>query len=235
MIDSLLSHIAPHYCCSCGEIGAILCDCCKIDILEEGFEGCLLCGVPCGTVGLCYACNVILPCEQAWCVGERTGGLKALIDQYKFSSSREAARQLASLLYDTLPRVLPDVVLVSIPTARRTERIRSFDHMGLIARELARTRHLTVARPLVCKTSQMLHLLSKKERENLSPELFVRSTEGAPKQVLLIDDIVTTGTTLKSAVKLLKAAGVEQIYVAVVARQGCSHNSPDLKKKNPTR
>jgi predicted amidophosphoribosyltransferase len=40
-----------------------------------------------------------------------------------------------------------------------------------------------------------------------------------PDTVLLLDDIVTTGTTLSAAVALLKRAGARRVYVAVLARQ----------------
>lgn len=219
MIDKLLNVILPHRCCSCGEIGALLCESCKIHILEEPFLGCILCGCPCGRTGLCQKCAQVLPCEQAWCVGERSGALKKLLDAYKFSSSRSGAKEIVSLLDDVLPVLPTEMVVVGVPTVSSTVRIRGFDHVGLIVRGLATKRGLNIARPLVRLSSATLHFLSRKQRLKLESSLFGLSGEGIPSDILLIDDIVTTGTTLRASVKLLKSAGVKRVYVAVVARQ----------------
>lgn len=224
MIDALLSLIAPHRCCSCGTVGAILCESCKINILDDPYEGCVLCQKPCGRTGLCSKCKHRLPCEQIWCVGERQGALKGLLDAYKFSSSRVAALPLASLLDVCLPLIPPGVAVVAIPTTAKTRRVRGFDHMGLIVAALAKQRGLTVCRPLERASSHTMHFLSRKERLRLGPSLFRLSGTPMPKEVLLVDDIVTTGTTLKAAATLLKQAGAKKIYIAVIARQ------PEIKK-----
>lgn len=219
MIDELLNALLPHRCCSCGEIGTLLCESCKINILEEVFLGCILCGQPCGRKGLCQQCSRSLPCEQGWCVGERSGALKKLIDEFKFSSSRSGAKVIVSLLDGVLPVLPADITVVGVPTAPSTIRIRGFDHIGLIVRGFASKRGLRIATPLVRLSSATLHLLPRKRRIELGPSLFGLSGHAVPNDVLLIDDIVTTGTTLRAAVKLLKSAGVKKVYVAVVARQ----------------
>ena len=76
-----------------------------------------------------------------------------------------------------------------------------------------------MARPLKRTSSATLHFLSRDERVALGPFLFGLSYGTAPEQVLLIDDILTTGTTLAAATKLLKQAGAKRVYIAVVARQ----------------
>jgi predicted amidophosphoribosyltransferase len=91
--------------------------------------------------------------------------------------------------------------------------------MRRIADEFARCRGLSRDFPLKRVSSAVLHFLPRKERVRLGPSLFKLSNGVAPEKVILIDDIVTTGTTLRAAVKLLKSAGVRQVYVAVLARQ----------------
>lgn len=164
-------------------------------------------------------CAQQLHCQQAWCAGERSGALKSLLDTYKFSSSRAGAVVLADLLDAILPVLPQDITLVGIPTSSTTRRVRGFDHIALIVNALAKRRHLSVAHPFVRNSSQTLHFLPKKERVRLGPTLFRLSGGPIPAHVLLIDDIVTTGTTLHAAAKLLQQAGVEQLYVATIARQ----------------
>ena len=196
-----------------------MCESCKNDIVDEPFSGCVLCHRPCGEKGLCLACARRLPCEQAWCVGERSGVLKALLDSYKFSGSRAGALVCAEMLDNLLPALPADIAIVGVPTSPTTLRVRGFDHVGRIVRLLAKRRRLVVARPLKRASSMTLHFLSRDERVALGPSLFGLSGGTSPEQVLLIDDILTTGTTIGAATKLLRKAGVKHVYVAVVARQ----------------
>lgn len=220
MIERLLDLVSPHRCSVCGENGKILCDSCKYDIVNESYEGCLVCHVPCGPRGICETCRRHLPIDQAWCVGERTEGLKRLIDDYKFKSQRAGSAALAEVLDEVLPVLPTGVVLMPIPTSPSTIRVRGFDHMKLIADQFAKERRLEVGQFLERATKATLHFLGKSERERLGPTLFALKLDAVvPEHVLIFDDIVTTGTTLRAAVGLLKKAGVKRVDVAVIARQ----------------
>lgn len=219
MIDSLLDVLAPHRCSSCGEIGAIFCESCKQDITSESFSGCVLCAKPCGSRGVCEECARRSGVTQAWCAGERRDGLKRLLDNYKFASSRAASSVCAALLDGLIPQLPEDVAVVSIPSGPGTVRARGFDHMTRIADEFAKKRGMERAHPLVRASSTTLHFLPRVERVRLGPSLFRISAGDVPETILLFDDIVTTGTTLTAATKLLREAGAKKIYIAAIARQ----------------
>lgn len=219
MIERLLDAFAPHRCCSCGEIGLILCERCKENISAEPFSQCVFCTKPTSGDNLCANCRRKLPFEQFWCVGEREGALKCLGDAYKFDCKRAAAPQLADLLDTTLPLLTFLTVIVAIPSSTSSVRRRGFDHVGGFVKKLARLRGLKTAVLLERNKDVTLHLLPRKDREKYAEDLFVRTTNPVPDTVLLVDDILTTGTTMLAAAKLLKEAGVEHLYGAVVARQ----------------
>ena len=220
MIERLLDLISPHRCSVCGENGQILCESCKYDIINEPYEGCLVCQAPVGPRGICNKCRRKLPIDQAWCVGERTGGLKRLGDGYKFKSQRAGAVALAELLDEIIPVLSPAAVIMPIPTSPSTIRVRGFDHMRLITLQLAKQRGLHTDQFLERTTKTTLHFLGRVEREKLGPSLFeLKPGVSLPEHIVLIDDIVTTGTTLRAATKILKQAGVQRIDVAVIARQ----------------
>lgn len=219
MIDNLLSLISPHRCSSCGEIGSILCESCKHDIISESFVDCVLCAAPCGKRGVCERCVRATGIEQAWCVAERQDGLKHLLDGYKFESRQAASTACVDLLEAVIPVLPTEIAVVSIPSAASTVRARGFDHMGRIADGLAKRRNLRRAKPLERASSVTLHFLSAVERAKLGPTLFRVSDSTVPEQILLLDDIVTTGTTLRAAIKLLRGAGAKKIYIATIARQ----------------
>lgn len=220
MIESLLNAIAPHRCSSCGEIGSILCESCKDNIINEPYEGCLLCHVPCGARGICAGCRRRLPLEQAWCIGDRRDGLKLLGDSYKFHDRRAGALPLAELLDYVVSQLPSDAAIMPIPTLRSTVRARGFDHAGLVAARFAARRNLKTVQLLERESRETLHYLNRTARERLGPSLFsFVSPIEVPSHVVLVDDIVTTGTTLIAATRLLKAAGVVRVDAAILARQ----------------
>ena len=219
MIDTLLSLVAPHRCSSCGEIGSVLCESCKYDIVSEVFSGCLLCTQACGSRGVCASCAKATAVKQTWCVGERRGALKMLVDEYKFDSKRAASKVCASLLDTVIPVLPDDFAVMSIPSAPSTVRAPGFDHMGRIADEFARARSLRRIAPLERAASATLHLLPARDRAKLSSSLFRLNGQAVPRRILLIDDIVTTGTTMRAAAQLLRGAGAEELYLASLARQ----------------
>lgn len=82
MINTILSAIAPHYCCGCDKIGSLLCEDCKNYITLEIELVCIVCGCLAFNSCLCNKCKV--PYERAWVVGERKDALQRLIGLYKF-------------------------------------------------------------------------------------------------------------------------------------------------------
>lgn len=219
MIDNILSLIAPHPCSGCGIEGTLLCENCKYDITSELFSGCIACGnLALDTTGLCGRCRV--PYQRAWCVGERKDTLYQLLERYKFHRAQEGYRHLAGLLDATLP-VLPHTTrIVPVPTISTHIRVRGYDHILLIAREFARIRGLTVD-PCIRRIGTTKQLgATRAQRIAQAKQAFrgLAVSDTAPPY-LILDDVVTTGSTLKFAAKTLKSQGVEQIWVAAVCRQ----------------
>lgn len=214
---SIIDLFAPHYCCSCGAIGAILCDYCKNDIICEPYSGCLACGrLAAPQTGLCSSCPV--PFGRAWCAGERTGALKELINRYKFERARAAKTVIVDLLDAALPQLPKDTAIVPVPTIAPHIRQRGYDHMALVARGLARRRQLPY-HPIVERASNAVqHGATRKVR--LAQARLAFSCRPVPAgSYLLIDDIYTTGATLRFAARALLDAGATEVWAAVVARQ----------------
>lgn len=221
MIDLLLSPIAPHICCGCAKSGAILCDSCRHDITSDDFGRCIWCLKIGHLSHQCTSCQNKIGTQAAWAVSERSGVLKQALNDYKFESRREGAWDLARLLDATLPRLSESTVVSWVPTAPAHIRTRGFDHAALLAKHFARLRGLR-AMPLLIRKQHSLsqHELSRTARLKAANEAFgVDTGTPLPDSVLIIDDILTTGATLEACVKLLKQAGVNEVCVAVVARQ----------------
>lgn len=216
MLDELLNFIAPHYCCSCGQKGQILCHRCKSDINFDGLNYCLLCGSP-----IIHSCTRCRPAyAKSWVVGKREGALKALINQYKFSRARSAYRPLAQMLADTLPQLPPDTVIVPIPTIAPHVRARGYDQVKLMAKQLAKLKSCAYAPLLARKTNTVQHGATRTKRQQQAKQAFCCRKQLNPSTpYLIVDDISTTGATVNVAAKVLKAAGATKVWVAVVAWQ----------------
>jgi ComF family protein len=218
MIDRLLSSIAPHLCCACGEIGTLLCDSCKYNIIDDEYSGCIACGMLAGVQGVCGVCRV--PYQRAWCVGERSGELRKLIDEYKFHSARAAYRPLADLLHRRIAQLPINTVVVAVPTTPAHIRQRGYDHTRLVARAFARARGLSFQQPLRRRTTTTQRGANRVQRATQAKAAFAVDHSLDPEcPYLLIDDIVTTGATLHYAAEALRAAGARDVWVAAIARQ----------------
>ena len=217
MIDRLLSFIAPHPCSGCGKLGSPLCSNCKYDIISESFVAILASGRPAARNGLCITCRV--PYSRAWSVGERADTLLKLIDDYKFERMKAAHRPLADLLAARLPELPSNTIIVPIPTVNSHIRQRGYDHTLLIAKQLAKMKKLQMMQPLERITSAKQRGATRQQRIKQAQQAFgLRHDVQPERSYLLIDDVVTTGATLKYAAKLLKDAGAMDVWVAVVAR-----------------
>ncbi|HRJ06795.1 MAG TPA: phosphoribosyltransferase family protein [Candidatus Saccharibacteria bacterium] len=217
MIDEILQIVAPHHCYGCGNSGAVLCPNCKYDIIDEASSGCIVCQNP-AIGGICS--NDISTYDKAWYVGDRADALRRTIDAYKFERVRAAHKPLVDLLNSHLP-VLPfGTAIVPVPTIATHIRQRGYDHTKLIARRLAAIRKRSFLDILARKSDSMQRGASRKQRFAQAETAFIcRKALDPTVPYLLIDDIMTTGATLRYAAKTLKDAGADEVWVAVLARQ----------------
>ncbi|MDB5177188.1 MAG: putative Phosphoribosyltransferase [Candidatus Saccharibacteria bacterium] len=219
MIDTLLSFVAPHHCSGCAQIGSLLCDNCKYDITQEPYGACCACGKGLVTAkGLCGSCRV--PYERAWCVADRRDQLQRLIGNYKFTNTRAAYRPLADLLHAHLPELPSNVVIVPVPTVNSHIRQRGYDHMLLVANRLAKLRGISVATDLQRATNTKQRAAGRAQRIKQAKKAFMCQKSLDPSLIyLLIDDVITTGSTVKYASQTLIDAGAQTVWVASISRQ----------------
>jgi ComF family protein len=218
MLDSALSIIAPHHCCGCDAIGSLLCGNCKYNISIEQKMICIVCHKPTGQTWLCDNC--ITPYEKVWVVGDRDGPLQRLIGLYKFERAKSAYQPLGDLLLGVLPELPEGTVIVPIPTTSARIRERGYDHMLLVAKYIARKRGLR-CQQLVRRKTNTKQRHSSAEQRNLQAKLAfnVRCEIDPTIPYLLIDDVITTGATIKYASLELRKSGAKHVWVAVIARQ----------------
>lgn len=152
--------------------------------------------------------------QQHWSPLEFEGPARALVHALKFHSATALAALMAQHLVDALPprAFPPGAVIVPVPASRARLRQRGFDHADLLAGELSRRTVLPIQRPLRREASLALGQRGLGRRDRLSGRGLQVSLSGrAPLQVVLIDDVCTTGATLELCAEALLSGRTEQV------------------------
>lgn len=108
--------------------------------------------------------------------------------------------------------------VVAVPTAPARVRQRGFDHAAMLTGGVARA--LGVPTEPVLRTCGRTPDRGRGDHDGDLPDGAIRARRPCPPRVLLVDDVLTTGATVRSAVAALRAAGAVQVQVAVLARAG---------------
>lgn len=214
LISSL---IAPHYCCSCGVIGELLCESCKYDIVSNTTNQCLNCMTPVARFGdVCSDCRTAY--ERGWFVSLHRDSLRQLVESYKFSGAKQAGLDLAALLHQALPTIPDDFTVVTVPTLRSHVRVRGYDHAELLARSFAGSRSLPFASPLWRRHQLTQRGANRQERYKQAESAF-DCYDKLSGSYILIDDVCTTGATLHFAAQALHRAGAQTVWAVAVTRE----------------
>jgi ComF family protein len=144
---------------------------------------------------------------------------KDLVWLLKFQGAQAAAREIAKRMAPFVPRG-QKYVIVPIPTATSRVRQRGYDQANLIARELARITGVAYS-PVLRRSGQFHQRGSNRDQRTSQLQGAYRVAKPfdvLDRQVILIDDVLTTGSTLEAAANVIKAAGAKRISGLVFAR-----------------
>jgi ComF family protein len=221
---ALLELVYPPRCAACREAVASepFCPSCA-GAVDPVPAGCARCGMP-GPDPLCGACRADPPAFDAIRAGGLFGGpLADAIHALKYGGRPALARPLGAWLARTAP-VPPGALLVSIPLARRRRIDRGYDQAALLADALARAagardRRLRGALVRTRETPPQVGRTRAERSRNVAGAFrAVRTRDLQGMDVVLVDDVVTTGATADAAARALKDAGVRSVTVVALAR-----------------
>ena len=180
---------------------------------------------------LCGVCRRLNPpFEKAAAYGSYDGGLRELIHLLKYEQVRPAAKVLGRMLAEVITGLEAGmaggpVLVVPVPLHAKKLRQRGFNQSELIARAALKVhggeRWTLCADALHRRreTKSQIGLTSHQRRENLRGAFVVaRPEQVADREVLLVDDVFTTGTTAGECARVLRRAGAAKVWVATVAR-----------------
>ncbi len=140
----------------------------------------------------------------------------------KFNNNRWIEKHFAEMLFDTYNQNHLDAeIVIPVPLSYKREKQRGYNQALLLAKSLAEKLKLPLADDVVLKVvdnKQQSSLSARERRENVKGVYNLQNASIVKgKKVLLVDDILTTGSTLSEISRLLKKAGASAVYGLVVA------------------
>lgn len=213
LLNAILDIIFPVNCLSCGKRGMNLCEKCLSDFPPAERE----------------SAKWIFPLFDY-----RHPSLKKAIWLLKYKGKRGLAKIFAEALYGRIMEELADLemmenfrepMLIPIPLAKKRQRERGFNQAELICRKLIEldiTRTLNLEPNLLIKPKETEHQARIEDRQkrlsNIVGSFAVRNPEKIKgRNIILIDDVTTTGATLNEAKKTLKQAGAKKVIAFAIA------------------
>lgn len=197
-----ISNLVPGACAGCGQAGGVLCDSCRAWVESRAAPP------------TCTRLDGVLVA-----LGPFDGPLRATVHALKFRDAHAVARVLASLLAARcrdLESIESASAVAPVPTSTRRRRRRGYDQAELLARALARQLDKPLL-PLLARVNatgeaQTGRGATTRARQSRGAFLLDRSP---PARLVLVDDVVTTGSTMLAALACVNAAGAEAACASV--------------------
>jgi len=228
LLDLVYGH--DGYCTLCGRKireKEPVCSICRRNLayLRAGYEKCTLCGRFILHGKLCVDCGEAAPVFLAVrTLGPYRGELKETLQRFKYRGQRSIAAGFAYLMAETLQSYLTQHrvdLIIPVPMYWRKQQSRNYNQANLLARELAHYLKVPLADSILLKVKDnpSQTKLAKEQRMANVSGVFRVASSGAvkDKNILLVDDIITTGSTISECAKMLTFAGAKEINVVSVA------------------
>lgn len=204
LLQAAASLVAPPLCAACGRscrAEAVICTRCSRALAAAAP---ILSGGPQGI-------------DRVWSSAPHDAVAKSLVGALKFRRLLPVAELMADRIHWLAPGHLLGGAVVPVPAAPPRLRRRGFDPAGELAAALATRLGSDVA---PCLTRRGVgHQVGRRRAERISRPPQVEAIAAAPRSVLLVDDVLTTGATLTSCAMALREAGAKRVVALTFTRR----------------
>ena len=234
MLIRLLDFIYPKRCPVCDDIvipkGKLVCGSCKNILIPLQEPLCYKCGrqIISNSSEYCDTCvSYNFSFDKAFSLWPYNSTVKTSLSNFKYKGRREFAEYYADKLYEDFHTALLKLnISAVVPVPIHPERLknRGYNQAELIAEILAKKLDLPIVTDYLIRSKNTLaqkNLDPVSRRKNLREAFRINHNskfyEIQLKNILLIDDIYTTGSTADACSAVLKEAGTEKVYVLCAA------------------
>ncbi len=220
-----LDLVFPISCLECGRDGVYLCGNCinKLPRLPNQF--CIVCQNPAPfgkTHAECRTKNTVDGSISSLSYKDRQ--ISKLIEVFKYNFVADLAPILSQLMLEAiraqgLADYFSDFEIMPIPLHSRRLNWRGFNQAELLAQKLAKQLNIKLENNLVIRskfTKPQVKLTAEERRKNID-NAFALTGDPSNKKILLVDDVVTSGSTANELAKLLKRAHAAEIWILSAA------------------
>ena len=221
-----LDFVFPPRCAHCQRAGERLCALCCSQIEYLADPICEQCGFPLDdtpTTGKCRQCRrTPFPGTGLRSLAFHSGPLRKAVHALKYSKSTSLSETLAGLMARRWPAGLPsNAILMPVPLSLARMRERGFNQAELLARQLGEYRRLPVMADALLRTRAtppQVGLSGDQRRQNVMGAFAVDPLKVKNLDIILIDDVCTTGATLGACAGPLLQSGAAQVWAYTVTR-----------------
>jgi predicted amidophosphoribosyltransferase len=155
--------------------------------------------------------------DRAWSSAPHEGVARNLVAALKFRRLLPVADLMADRIHWLAPAHMLNGAVVPVPPARARVRRRGFDPAGELAAALAERLDLPLEACLARRGGR--RQVGRRRSQRLGQPPRVHATGTAPRSVLLVDDVLTTGATMSACAQALRAAGAARVVAITFARR----------------
>ncbi|WP_165920866.1 ComF family protein [Muricomes intestini] len=217
----------PKVCPFCGKISAEgICDCCKKKVIYIKDSRCMCCGKPVEKEEqeFCRDCSCHQKAyEQGRSLWVHRPPVSSALYRFKYKNKRYYGRifaeEMAKSLEDQIYRwQIEEMIPVPLHPARR--KMRGYNQAEILAEELGKIIDIPVNDKILYRirnTKPQKSLDDAQRTQNLKGAFAVSKQHNIKRNILIIDDIYTTGSTINKAAHMLKLGGAEKVYFLTVS------------------
>ena len=229
-IWSALDLLFPPQCGGCGKQGVRWCDDCRRNVQVLDGIVCDICGLPQDEPGVCGVCLANRPhfrSLRAWAVFEEP--VQSALHKLKYRRDISMGDAIAAEMLPYVENLRMDWkfdLIVPVPLGKQRMRERGYNQVAMIAKPLAMglgLQYLPNGLTRRKETRSQVGLSREERRQNVH-EAFQAWNGANGKNVLIMDDVSTTGSTLSAGAEALYAAGAREVYALTVARALSHHD-----------
>ncbi|MBI4036859.1 ComF family protein [Candidatus Daviesbacteria bacterium] len=232
-MNLLLDLVFPKFCVGCGKFGSYFCPKCVENITQTELvcPNCERAGIGGKTHPLCQRkCGL----DGLWSLGIYQGSLKKAIQKLKYKFVKDLAQVLVDLmviywakysaqfLTEIRKEGVKSWVVVPVPLHSKRQKWRGFNQSALLGQILAQKLGLDYQEVLkrVRYTAPQVGMEAWKRKQNIKNAFSLTNpyTLDSKPCVLLVDDVWTTGSTLKECAYILKKSGAKKVWAITLAR-----------------